>query len=97
MVARNWKILLFEEQCATNTKDGKLKYAQLEFLLTSVQQLMDQGRVMPLQQRYHKRLMCKLLQRITATEERYEVSLMPLSMLAASWNAVSHETTVCES
>jgi hypothetical protein len=55
---------------------------------------MDKGIIRSLKHKYHRRLVCKFLQRITITKECYKVSLFDaIPMLAASWNAVSWETT----
>jgi hypothetical protein len=97
MAAKNQKILLFVDQCVAHFEDtSELRNVRVEFLpanTTSVLQPMDKGIIRSLKYKYHKRLVCKFLQRITTTRECYKVSLFDaISMLAASWNAVSWET-----
>jgi hypothetical protein len=55
---------------------------------------MDQGIIRSLKHKYCSCLVCKCLQRITALNECFKISLFDaIAMLATSWNAVGQETT----
>lgn len=80
MAAEHWKILLFVDQCAADPEDStKLRNIRVEFVqanTTLVLQAMDKWIFRSLKHKYHRCLVCKLLQGITATKECFEVSLM---------------------
>ncbi|KAJ8896459.1 hypothetical protein PR048_001803 [Dryococelus australis] len=86
------------DQCAAYPKKiDTLKNVHVEFLpanSTSVLQPLDPGIIRTVKHMYGKRLVSRLLQRMT-TKTFYSVSLLDtIHMLAASWDSLSQETIV---
>jgi hypothetical protein len=79
MATKRRKILLSVDQCTVHSKDvSSLNNVRVEFLPTSVLQLMDQGIIRSLKQMYCKHLVCRYIECITNTKESYKVPLLDI-------------------
>lgn len=97
MGAQNRKVILFLDQCAAHPKDvSHLKNVQVSYLpanTTSVLQPMDQGIIRSLKEHFRKKLVCRLLQRLTETSKTYKINILDaICFLCSSWNCVSQQT-----